>query len=177
MCRTVLTHSVFLPGHTVVFADQSGMNASGHVMLGTMDVHHQWTKVMQLRLSCCRVQSLCCLLFSDPCCVPPAFWAAARLSQPAATDTLAEGEDQPPPGWNPSGAHGQTGTSSAHSWALQFPKHLPQTSNVPPPSSTPQESAGPHHVAGKVRNPFNHWASQARAVYLMVMFVSLQWPL
>lgn len=35
-------------GHTVVFADQSGMNASGHVMLGTMDVHHQWTKVLQL---------------------------------------------------------------------------------------------------------------------------------
>uniref|UniRef100_A0A3Q2E9T9 T cell activation inhibitor, mitochondrial n=1 Tax=Cyprinodon variegatus TaxID=28743 RepID=A0A3Q2E9T9_CYPVA len=30
--------------HTVVFADQSGMNASGDVMLGTMDVHHQWTK-------------------------------------------------------------------------------------------------------------------------------------
>lgn len=37
-------------GHTVVFADQSGMNALGHVMLGTMDVHHQWTKVLQ-RLS------------------------------------------------------------------------------------------------------------------------------
>ncbi|XP_075320860.1 T-cell activation inhibitor, mitochondrial isoform X2 [Odontesthes bonariensis] len=36
-----------LQGHTVVFADQSGMNASGHVMLGTMDVHHQWTKLFQ----------------------------------------------------------------------------------------------------------------------------------
>ncbi|XP_062279005.1 T-cell activation inhibitor, mitochondrial [Scomber scombrus] len=34
-----------LQGHTVVFADQSGMNSSGHVMLGTMDVHHQWTKL------------------------------------------------------------------------------------------------------------------------------------
>ncbi|XP_035528406.1 T-cell activation inhibitor, mitochondrial isoform X1 [Morone saxatilis] len=34
-----------LQGHTIVFADQSGMNASGHVMLGTMDVHHQWTKL------------------------------------------------------------------------------------------------------------------------------------
>uniref|UniRef100_A0A3Q4G3T8 T cell activation inhibitor, mitochondrial n=1 Tax=Neolamprologus brichardi TaxID=32507 RepID=A0A3Q4G3T8_NEOBR len=33
--------------HTVVFADQSGMNASGHVMLGTMDVHHQWTKLFE----------------------------------------------------------------------------------------------------------------------------------
>lgn len=32
-------------GHTVVFADESGMNALGHVMLGTMDVHHQWLKV------------------------------------------------------------------------------------------------------------------------------------
>ncbi|XP_072251115.1 T-cell activation inhibitor, mitochondrial isoform X2 [Leuresthes tenuis] len=36
-----------LQGHTVVFADQSGMNASGHVMLGTTDVHHQWTKLFQ----------------------------------------------------------------------------------------------------------------------------------
>ncbi|XP_018536291.1 T-cell activation inhibitor, mitochondrial isoform X2 [Lates calcarifer] len=36
-----------LQGHTVVFADQSGMNASGHVILGTMDVHHQWTKLFQ----------------------------------------------------------------------------------------------------------------------------------
>ncbi|XP_029359544.1 T-cell activation inhibitor, mitochondrial isoform X3 [Echeneis naucrates] len=38
---------ITLQGHTVVFADQSGMNASGHVMLGTMDVHHQWTKLFQ----------------------------------------------------------------------------------------------------------------------------------
>ncbi|KAI4811738.1 hypothetical protein KUCAC02_014614 [Chaenocephalus aceratus] len=30
-----------LRGHTVMFADQSGLNASGHIMLGTMDVHHQ----------------------------------------------------------------------------------------------------------------------------------------
>ncbi|XP_049586260.1 T-cell activation inhibitor, mitochondrial [Syngnathus scovelli] len=36
-----------LQGHAVVFADQSGMNASGHVMLGTTDVHHQWTKLFQ----------------------------------------------------------------------------------------------------------------------------------
>ncbi|KAM9852226.1 T-cell activation inhibitor, mitochondrial isoform 2-T3 [Aulostomus maculatus] len=38
---------VNLRGNTVVFADQSGMNASGHVMLGTMDVHHQWTKLLE----------------------------------------------------------------------------------------------------------------------------------
>lgn len=38
---------VHLQGHTVVFADESGMNASGHVMLGTMDVHHQWLKLME----------------------------------------------------------------------------------------------------------------------------------
>ncbi|KAM3873585.1 T-cell activation inhibitor, mitochondrial [Diretmus argenteus] len=37
-----------LQGHTVVFTDQSGMNASGHVMLGTMDVHHQWTKLFEM---------------------------------------------------------------------------------------------------------------------------------
>ncbi|XP_008322077.1 T-cell activation inhibitor, mitochondrial isoform X2 [Cynoglossus semilaevis] len=36
-----------LQGHTVVFADLSGMNASGHVLLGTTDVHHQWTKLFR----------------------------------------------------------------------------------------------------------------------------------
>uniref|UniRef100_A0A8C1MYR1 T cell activation inhibitor, mitochondrial n=1 Tax=Cyprinus carpio TaxID=7962 RepID=A0A8C1MYR1_CYPCA len=36
-----------LRGHVIVFTDQSGMNASGHVMLGTMDVHHQWTKLFE----------------------------------------------------------------------------------------------------------------------------------
>ncbi|XP_018618375.1 T-cell activation inhibitor, mitochondrial isoform X1 [Scleropages formosus] len=36
-----------LQGHTIVFADQSGMKASGHVMLGTMDVHHQWSKLFE----------------------------------------------------------------------------------------------------------------------------------
>ncbi|KAM9425256.1 T-cell activation inhibitor, mitochondrial isoform 2-T2 [Pholidichthys leucotaenia] len=36
-----------LQGHTIVFADQSGMNAAGHVTLGTMDVHHQWTKLFE----------------------------------------------------------------------------------------------------------------------------------
>lgn len=37
--------NVFPSGLTLEFADQSGMNAFGHIMLGTMDVHHQWTKV------------------------------------------------------------------------------------------------------------------------------------
>ncbi|KAI7806945.1 putative T-cell activation inhibitor, partial [Triplophysa rosa] len=36
-----------LRGYVIVFTDQSGMNASGHVMLGTMDVHHQWTKFFE----------------------------------------------------------------------------------------------------------------------------------
>ncbi|TRY90615.1 hypothetical protein DNTS_003684 [Danionella cerebrum] len=36
-----------LKGHIIIFTDQSGMNASGHVMLGTMDVHHQWTKFFE----------------------------------------------------------------------------------------------------------------------------------
>ncbi|XP_077577531.1 T-cell activation inhibitor, mitochondrial [Stigmatopora nigra] len=43
-----------LQGHTVVFADQSGMNAFGDVMLGTTDVHHQWTKLFE-QLSSIRV--------------------------------------------------------------------------------------------------------------------------
>ncbi|XP_054638902.1 T-cell activation inhibitor, mitochondrial isoform X2 [Dunckerocampus dactyliophorus] len=45
-----------LQGHTVIFADQSGMNACGHVMLGTMDVHHQWTKLFEQLPSYCRLQ-------------------------------------------------------------------------------------------------------------------------
>ncbi|KAG9476107.1 hypothetical protein GDO78_002931 [Eleutherodactylus coqui] len=34
-------------GHTVIFTDRTGMSAAGHVMLGTMDVHHQWTKLFE----------------------------------------------------------------------------------------------------------------------------------
>ncbi|XP_036615857.1 T-cell activation inhibitor, mitochondrial isoform X2 [Trichosurus vulpecula] len=34
-------------GCTVVFTDRSGMSALGHVMLGTMDVHHHWTKLFE----------------------------------------------------------------------------------------------------------------------------------
>ncbi|KAM6089482.1 T-cell activation inhibitor, mitochondrial isoform 1-T1 [Chlamydotis macqueenii] len=34
-------------GRTVVFTDRSGMSAAGHVMLGTMDVHHHWTKIFE----------------------------------------------------------------------------------------------------------------------------------
>ncbi|KAL4616922.1 T-cell activation inhibitor, mitochondrial-like, partial [Arapaima gigas] len=36
-----------LQGYILVFSDQSGMNACGHVMLGTMDVHHQWSKLFE----------------------------------------------------------------------------------------------------------------------------------
>ncbi|CAL9706307.1 unnamed protein product [Knipowitschia caucasica] len=35
-----------LQGHTVVFADQTEMDAGGHVTLGTMDVHHQWLTLL-----------------------------------------------------------------------------------------------------------------------------------
>ncbi|XP_078028138.1 T-cell activation inhibitor, mitochondrial isoform X3 [Epinephelus lanceolatus] len=45
-----------LQGHTVVFADQSGMNASGDITLGTMDVHHQWTKLFDQLPSYCSLQ-------------------------------------------------------------------------------------------------------------------------
>ncbi|XP_075683272.1 T-cell activation inhibitor, mitochondrial isoform X2 [Rhinoderma darwinii] len=34
-------------GHTVIFTDQTGVSAAGHVMLGTMDVHHHWTKLFE----------------------------------------------------------------------------------------------------------------------------------
>ncbi|XP_043922582.1 T-cell activation inhibitor, mitochondrial isoform X2 [Protopterus annectens] len=34
-------------GRIIIFTDQSGLSASGHVMLGTTDVHHQWAKVFE----------------------------------------------------------------------------------------------------------------------------------
>ncbi|XP_075412093.1 T-cell activation inhibitor, mitochondrial [Tenrec ecaudatus] len=34
-------------GCTLMFTDCSGMSAGGHVMLGTMDVHHHWTKLFE----------------------------------------------------------------------------------------------------------------------------------
>ncbi|XP_040289330.1 T-cell activation inhibitor, mitochondrial [Bufo bufo] len=43
-------------GHTVIFTDQTGMSAAGHVMLGTMDVHHHWTKLFERLPSFCVLQ-------------------------------------------------------------------------------------------------------------------------
>ncbi|XP_067147554.1 T-cell activation inhibitor, mitochondrial isoform X3 [Apteryx mantelli] len=34
-------------GRTLIFTDRSGMSAAGHIMLGTMDVHHHWTKIFE----------------------------------------------------------------------------------------------------------------------------------
>lgn len=34
-------------GCTLIFTDRSGVSAMGHVMLGTMDVHHHWTKLFE----------------------------------------------------------------------------------------------------------------------------------
>ncbi|KAM6160663.1 T-cell activation inhibitor, mitochondrial [Erethizon dorsatum] len=34
-------------GCTLIFTDRSGVSAVGHVMLGTMDVHHHWTKLFE----------------------------------------------------------------------------------------------------------------------------------
>ncbi|XP_050996326.1 LOW QUALITY PROTEIN: T-cell activation inhibitor, mitochondrial [Acomys russatus] len=34
-------------GCTIVFTDRSGMSALGHVMLGTVDVHHHWTRLFE----------------------------------------------------------------------------------------------------------------------------------
>ncbi|PIO05104.1 hypothetical protein AB205_0157950, partial [Aquarana catesbeiana] len=31
-------------GRVVIFTDRTGMSAAGHVMLGTTDVHHHWTR-------------------------------------------------------------------------------------------------------------------------------------
>ncbi|XP_067837823.1 T-cell activation inhibitor, mitochondrial isoform X5 [Heptranchias perlo] len=34
-------------GCTLIFADNSGVNAVGQIMLGTVDVHHHWTKILE----------------------------------------------------------------------------------------------------------------------------------
>ncbi|XP_063308294.1 T-cell activation inhibitor, mitochondrial isoform X1 [Pelobates fuscus] len=34
-------------GRTVIFTDCTGLSATGHVMLGTMDVHHHWTELFE----------------------------------------------------------------------------------------------------------------------------------
>ncbi|XP_029445253.1 T-cell activation inhibitor, mitochondrial isoform X2 [Rhinatrema bivittatum] len=34
-------------GRTVIFTDRSGVGATGHVMLGSMDVHHHWSKLFE----------------------------------------------------------------------------------------------------------------------------------
>ncbi|XP_032640026.1 T-cell activation inhibitor, mitochondrial isoform X1 [Chelonoidis abingdonii] len=49
-------------GHTVVFTDCSGMSATGHVMLGTMDVHHHWIKIFERLPSYYKLQKKMLLL-------------------------------------------------------------------------------------------------------------------
>lgn len=34
-------------GRVVIFTDRTGMSAAGHVMLGTTDVHHHWTRLFE----------------------------------------------------------------------------------------------------------------------------------
>ncbi|XP_062912750.1 T-cell activation inhibitor, mitochondrial isoform X1 [Mobula hypostoma] len=36
-----------IKGCTIIFAEHSGMNAAGQIMLGTVDVHHHWTKLLE----------------------------------------------------------------------------------------------------------------------------------
>ncbi|XP_067837820.1 T-cell activation inhibitor, mitochondrial isoform X2 [Heptranchias perlo] len=40
-----LLHNI--KGCTLIFADNSGVNAVGQIMLGTVDVHHHWTKILE----------------------------------------------------------------------------------------------------------------------------------
>ncbi|XP_073189447.1 T-cell activation inhibitor, mitochondrial isoform X1 [Lepidochelys kempii] len=49
-------------GHTVVFTDCSGMSATGHVMLGTMDVHHHWIEIFERLPSYYKLQKKMLLL-------------------------------------------------------------------------------------------------------------------
>ncbi|KAM9166438.1 T-cell activation inhibitor, mitochondrial isoform 2-T4 [Pangshura tecta] len=51
-----------IKGHTVVFSDCSGMSATGHVMLGTMDVHHHWIKIFERLPSYYKLQKKMLLL-------------------------------------------------------------------------------------------------------------------
>ncbi|XP_069068082.1 T-cell activation inhibitor, mitochondrial isoform X3 [Pleurodeles waltl] len=49
-------------GCTVIFTDFSGMSAAGHIMLGTMDVHHHWTELFERLPSYYRLQRKLVLL-------------------------------------------------------------------------------------------------------------------
>lgn len=147
-----------------------------------MDVHHQWTKVMQLQSSCCHMFSVFFLFVfwpPMPVCLP-AIWAASQLSQPAAADRVAEGEDQPPPWWDSGGPHGEVGTSAAHRRTLHYPQHLPQESAVPTALSPPQEPAGAHNDVGEVRchtplTPQTHDSVSVRKTWFVMC--QSQWPL
>ncbi|XP_028837947.1 T-cell activation inhibitor, mitochondrial isoform X2 [Denticeps clupeoides] len=50
-----------LRGHTILYSDQSGMNASGYVMLGNTDVHHHWARLFE------RLPSYCGLFQQTEC--------------------------------------------------------------------------------------------------------------
>lgn len=119
------------------------MNASGDVMLGTMDVHHQWTKVIQLEL--CSFFNL--IFFNTSLHLLPVIPAAAQLSESPAANRLVEGKNQLPSGWIPSNP---PGTSPAYRWALQHAKCFSQEPDVPTPAPASQEPAWPYHGAGQV---------------------------
>uniref|UniRef100_S4RTU1 T cell activation inhibitor, mitochondrial n=1 Tax=Petromyzon marinus TaxID=7757 RepID=S4RTU1_PETMA len=42
-----------LKGQTLLFTDQSGVNALGHIMLGITDVHHHWIKIKEEKGASC----------------------------------------------------------------------------------------------------------------------------
>ncbi|XP_051879139.1 T-cell activation inhibitor, mitochondrial isoform X2 [Pristis pectinata] len=49
-------------GCTIIFAEHSGMNAAGQIMLGTVDVHHHWTKLLERLPTYYDLHSHVCLL-------------------------------------------------------------------------------------------------------------------
>ncbi|XP_072906196.1 T-cell activation inhibitor, mitochondrial isoform X1 [Hemitrygon akajei] len=51
-----------IKGCTIIFAEHSGMNAAGQIMLGTVDVHHHWTKLLERLPTYCDLHHHVCLL-------------------------------------------------------------------------------------------------------------------
>ncbi|XP_069777084.1 T-cell activation inhibitor, mitochondrial [Narcine bancroftii] len=58
--NSTILHNI--KGCTIIFAEHSGMNAAGQIMLGTVDVHHHWAKLLERLPTYHDLHSHLCLL-------------------------------------------------------------------------------------------------------------------
>ncbi|XP_055490662.1 T-cell activation inhibitor, mitochondrial isoform X3 [Leucoraja erinacea] len=58
--NSAILHNI--KGCTLIFAEHSGMNAAGQIMLGTVDVHQHWTKILERLPTYYDLHSQLCML-------------------------------------------------------------------------------------------------------------------